>query len=129
MGVGEDAAQRVQFHGARNDRQQQQEGGEDPQRAPHRETSPGHTIPQTGRSSRTMSDSRRTHLLSYAALGVGILSLGFSGIFVRWAHAPGVGSSFYRVAIAVVLMALPFARRRRAAGRIPAAGLRYALLG
>lgn len=76
-----------------------------------------------------MSDSHRTNLLSYAALGVGILSLGFSGIFVRWAHAPGVVTSFYRMAIAVVLMALPFARRRRAAGRIPAAGLRYALLG
>ena len=76
-----------------------------------------------------MSDSRRTNLLSYAALGVGILSLGFSGIFVRWAHAPGVVTSFYRMAIAVVLIALPFARRLRAAGRIPAAGLRYALLG
>jgi len=76
-----------------------------------------------------MSDSRRTNLLSYTALGVGILSLGFSGIFVRWAHAPGVVTSFYRMAIAVVLMALPFARRLRAAGGIPAAGLRLALLG
>ncbi len=75
-----------------------------------------------------MSDSRRTQLLPYAALGVGILSLGFSGIFVRWAHAPGVVTSFYRMAIAVVLMALPFTRRRSAGG-IPAAGLRYALFG
>src|SRR3989304_6965890 len=76
-----------------------------------------------------MSDSQRTNLLSYAALGVGILSLGFSGIFVRWAHAPGVVTSFYRMAIAVALMALPFARRLRAAGGIPAAGLRPAPLG
>src|SRR3989304_3155829 len=129
MGVGEDAAQRVQFHRARNDRQEQEEGGEDPQRAPQRETSPAHTIPQTGRSSRTMNDSRRTNLLSYTALGVGILSLGFSGIFVRWAHAPGVVTSFSRMAIAVALIALPFARRLRAAGGIPAAGLRSALLG
>src|SRR3989304_2571976 len=129
MGVGEDAAQRVQFHRARNDRQEQEEGGEDPQRAPQRETSPAHTIPQTGRSSRTMNDSRRTNLLPYTALGVGILSLGFSGIFVRWAHAPGVVTSFYRMAIAVALMALPFARRLRAAGGVPAAGPRAARPG
>jgi len=58
------------------------------------------------------------HFLPYIALALGILGLGFSAIFVKWANAPGGVSGFYRMGIATAVMALPFAvhaaRRRRA---------------
>ena len=44
--------------------------------------------------------------LPYLALAVGILSLGFSAIFVRWAQAPGIITSFYR------MLRMPTARAR-----------------
>lgn len=52
----------------------------------------------------------------YLALAFGTLGLGFSGIFVTWANAPGSVSGFYRVAIAAAVMAVPFGFeiRRRA---------------
>jgi drug/metabolite transporter (DMT)-like permease len=68
-------------------------------------------------------------LYAYLALGVGALSLGFSAIFVRWAEAPGIVTSFYRMAIVVVLMAWPFYRRVRARGELSPRGVRLALLG
>jgi drug/metabolite transporter (DMT)-like permease len=65
----------------------------------------------------------------YLALGVGILSLGFSPILVRWAQAPGIVSSFYRMALAGVLLGLPFWRTARAPGRLPGRGVWWAILG
>jgi len=76
-----------------------------------------------------VTDSRRLIVRSYLALGVGILSLGFSAIFVRWAGAPGTVTSFYRMAIAVVVMAWPFFRRARSGGGLPRRGLLIAVLG
>lgn len=43
-------------------------------------------------------------------LVVGILCIAFSAIFTRWAAVPGTVSAFYRVAIATVVLAVPFAR-------------------
>jgi drug/metabolite transporter (DMT)-like permease len=76
-----------------------------------------------------MAGSHPSHFPAYLALGVGILSLGFSAIFVRWANAPGPVTSFYRVAIAVLLLAWPFYRRVKARGHLPRRGLHTALLG
>lgn len=56
----------------------------------------------------------------YLALAFGTLGLGFSAIFVKWAAAPGAVSGFYRVAIAALVMAVPFGievRRRAPASR------------
>lgn len=55
-------------------------------------------------------------LLPYAALGFGIVALGLSAIFVRWANVPGAVSGFYRMTIATLVMAVPVlaALRRRA---------------
>jgi drug/metabolite transporter (DMT)-like permease len=66
---------------------------------------------------------------TYLALGVGILSLSFSAIFVRWANAPGIVASFYRVAIATALLAWPFYRRVKAQESLSRQGLRFAVLG
>lgn len=46
-------------------------------------------------------------LLAYLALGVGIFSLSFSAMFVRWANAPGPVTAFYRIFFSIFLL-LPF---------------------
>lgn len=46
-------------------------------------------------------------LLAYVALGVGIISLSFSAMFIRWADAPGPVTAFYRLFFSIVLL-LPF---------------------
>lgn len=63
----------------------------------------------------------RSTLFAYLALGAGVLCLGFSGIFVKWANAPGPVTGFYRMAIVVLLLAWPFwqrVRQRFAAGGV-----------
>jgi drug/metabolite transporter (DMT)-like permease len=73
-----------------------------------------------------MNSSR---LSSYLALGVGIVCLGFSGIFVRWANAPGPVSSFYRMVVSVVLLAWPFYRGIKNGKSLPRQGLQISALG
>jgi drug/metabolite transporter (DMT)-like permease len=45
--------------------------------------------------------------LAYVALGIGIVSLSFSAMFVRWAEAPGPVTAFYRLFFSIFLL-LPF---------------------
>ena len=45
--------------------------------------------------------------LAYLALGVGVLALSFSAMFVRWANAPGPITAFYRLFFSIFLL-LPF---------------------
>jgi len=45
--------------------------------------------------------------LAYLALGVGVLALSFSAMFVRWADAPGPVTAFYRLFFSIFLL-LPF---------------------
>jgi drug/metabolite transporter (DMT)-like permease len=51
--------------------------------------------------------SQNKSLLAYLALGVGIFSLSFSAMFVRWANAPGPVTAFYRLFFSIFLL-LPF---------------------
>lgn len=52
---------------------------------------------------------------AYVALSVGAVCIGFSAIFTKWAassgpvQVPGTVSAFYRVAIATVVLGIPFA--------------------
>ena len=46
-------------------------------------------------------------ITAYLALGVGVISLSFSAMFVRWAHAPGPVTAFYRLFFSIFLL-LPF---------------------
>lgn len=55
-------------------------------------------------------------VLPYIALGLGISALSMSALFVRWADAPGVVTSFYRMFIAAVVM-FPFFLRHTAVKR------------
>ncbi len=56
---------------------------------------------------------------AYLALGAGIVSISFSAIFVRWANAPGAVTGFYRMLIAVIVLAFPFMRYVHRTGRLP----------
>ena len=76
-----------------------------------------------------ISTTYRPSLLAYLALGVGILAVSFSAIFVRWAGAPGTVTSFYRMAIAVLLLTWPFYRQVKTRNELPRLGLRTAVLG
>jgi drug/metabolite transporter (DMT)-like permease len=68
-------------------------------------------------------------ILPHLALLVGILSLGFSGILVRWADAPGPITSFYRMGIAAVVLAWPFFRHVASTPHLPRRGFLLAALG
>jgi drug/metabolite transporter (DMT)-like permease len=76
-----------------------------------------------------MATTHRSSLLAYLWLAFGILSISFSAIFVRWAGAPGTVTSFYRMAVAVLVLAGPFYRQFRVQGTPPRLGIRMALLG
>jgi len=52
-------------------------------------------------------------------LVMGVISLGFSGIFVSWANAPGAVTGFYRMGSAALVLSPLFVRRLRAVGRLP----------
>jgi len=46
-------------------------------------------------------------ILAYLALGIGVLALSFSAMFVRWADAPGPVTAFYRMLFSVLIL-FPF---------------------
>jgi drug/metabolite transporter (DMT)-like permease len=48
----------------------------------------------------------------YFALGAGILALSLSSFFIRWANAPGTVTSFFRMALAAVVLT-PFCLRQK----------------
>jgi drug/metabolite transporter (DMT)-like permease len=60
---------------------------------------------------------------------VAVVVLAFSAIFVRWANAPGPVTSFYRMAIATVLITPAFLRNLRSVRPLPARGVWIAVLG
>lgn len=71
---------------------------------------------------------RSPHWIAYLALSIGILTLGFSAIFTRWADAPGAVVSFYRMAIGTVALLVPFAARWNRKRVISRRGFLLALL-
>ena len=49
-------------------------------------------------------------ITAYVALGVGIIALSLSAMFVRWANAPGPVTAFYRLSISLVIVSPFFIR-------------------
>jgi len=49
-----------------------------------------------------------SHWFPYLALLLGVLSMGMSAIFVKWANVPGAVNGFYRMIIAAAIFAVPF---------------------
>lgn len=52
-------------------------------------------------------------LLPYAALAGGVLCISFTGIFTKWAAMPGPVTGAWRMLVATIVLALPFAREAR----------------
>lgn len=77
----------------------------------------------------TTPASTRPPRLAYAGMGIGILALGFSALFVRWAAAPGPVTGFYRMAIATLVLAPVSLIRHGSPRRWSLPGLRLAALG
>jgi drug/metabolite transporter (DMT)-like permease len=73
--------------------------------------------------------SSKTKVLPYIALVTGILALGFSALFVRWANVPGPVMGFYRLGLATLILT-PFAlQRRKRAGFLKPAVLIFPVVG
>ncbi len=67
--------------------------------------------------------------LPYAALILGVLALGFSALFVRWASAPGPVVGFYRIGLSTLFLMPFFIARRRTRAAINRAVLIFPILG
>jgi drug/metabolite transporter (DMT)-like permease len=50
---------------------------------------------------------KNSSMLAYGALGIGVLALSLSAMFVRWADAPGPVTAFYRMFFSIFIL-LPF---------------------
>ena len=81
-------------------------------------------MPNETAASRPQSKS-----LAYIGLGIGILSLGMSAIFVRWADAPGPVTGFYRMFISTVILTPFFAKRNRKGSALTTRTILYPALG
>ncbi len=66
--------------------------------------------------------------MPYLALIFGLAGIGLSAIFVKWADAPGAVSGFYRMAIASIVMAIPFGVQVRRHSPIAARHVLFAAL-
>jgi len=67
--------------------------------------------------------------LPYAALIFGVIALGFSALFVRWANAPGPVVGFYRIGLSTLILFPFFLLRRRKGSPISRAVLILPILG
>ena len=67
--------------------------------------------------------------LPYLALGIGIIALGFSALFVRWAHAPGPVMGFFRIGLSTLILFPVYLLRRNKGVRITRAILIFPILG
>ena len=56
----------------------------------------------------------KNNLFPYLALGIGVISLSLSPMYVRWAQAPGTVTGFYRLFFSTIILA-PFFMKRNSA--------------
>ena len=67
-------------------------------------------------------------LLAYLALGIGIFSLSFSAMFVRWANAPGPVTAFYRLFFSIFLLLPFFLSRTKTTSALKSRSIMFPLL-
>lgn len=60
---------------------------------------------------------QNVHTRAYIILALSLIGMGFSGIFVSLANAPGAVAGFYRMGIASAVLSIPFIRGIRQSGR------------
>ena len=68
-------------------------------------------------------------VVAYVGMGVGVLALGFSALFVRWAAAPGAVTGLYRMAFASLILVPVALARHGDPRRWSVPGLRSAVIG
>lgn len=68
-------------------------------------------------------------LFPYLALGLGVLALSLSAMFVRWAKAPGPVTGFYRLLFSTLILTPFFLREQRKHSAISPAILLFPALG
>ncbi|HEX6820050.1 MAG TPA: DMT family transporter [Ktedonobacterales bacterium] len=69
---------------------------------------------ETSLSVRVAPGAEATRLRIYLSLTFGVVCIALSAIFTHWAGVPGTVSALWRVAIAAVVLAIPFGRGLRA---------------
>lgn len=87
--------------------------------------------PSSARAQLTQLNQRlknTPHFWPYLALFIGAISMGTSGILVKWANAPGAVSGFYRMLFAALLFSLPFSVEVRRQPIQPGRALWFTLL-
>lgn len=67
-------------------------------------------------------------IVAYLALGLGVLALSFSAMFVRWAEAPGPVTAFYRLFLSTVVLMPVFLWRNRRNSAVWSRALWFPLL-
>jgi len=67
-------------------------------------------------------------LPAYLALGIGVLALSFSAMFVRWANAPGPVTAFYRLFLSIFLLFPFFLPRAKGNASIKSRAIWFPLL-
>jgi drug/metabolite transporter (DMT)-like permease len=71
---------------------------------------------------------KKSRALPYVALGMGILSLSLSAMFVRWANAPGTVTGFYRLFFSTIILTPFIILRRQHIAPIPKKVLIFPIL-
>ncbi len=55
-----------------------------------------------------LTNKKPSKIFLYVFLIIGVIILGFSAIFVKWANAPGSVTAFYRILFAILIIIIPF---------------------
>jgi drug/metabolite transporter (DMT)-like permease len=77
-----------------------------------------------------MFKGKTANIYAYLFLGIGVVIIGFSAIFVRLAGTPGTITAFYRMAIASVMITIPFwLHLKQQKYHLPLRGILLAVLG
>jgi drug/metabolite transporter (DMT)-like permease len=71
----------------------------------------------------------RSNLIPYLSLGVAVLALGFSALFVRWADAPGPVMGLYRMGLSTLILAPLYLQRNQKRTKITKDLLVFPALG
>ena len=71
----------------------------------------------------------RSRLLPYFALIGGVLCISFTAIFTKWAAMPGPVAAAWRMTVAILVLAVPFAREARRWTDHERAGVKWGMLG
>ncbi len=70
-----------------------------------------------------------SRLLPYLALVAGVLCISFTAIFTKWAGVPGPVAAAWRMLVATIVLAVPFAREARRWTAKERAGVKWGVMG